>query len=259
MSASFLIILISLLPLTLPQVPRFDVPSKHANKGQNHVTRPESRGVTCPSPGEIPWCQCEHESSGLSVSCHGLDQDNIARLRSSLRSHVSSLQLLDLQPSVTHLSSWMMSNVSVSNIGVIRSSVKDIDEEFFAGLEHTLVSVSLQNCKLTYVPRGINKIPSLKSLDLRGNNISELYPYSFYGASIARLDLSHNTLHSLSENAFLGLEGNLKSLTVSGNKFKHFPMSAVRNLQNLEDLNLGKNKFNIKMLESPEALKEMQM
>ena len=123
---------------------------------------------------------------------------------------------------------------------MIRSFIKDIDEEFFAGVESSLVTLSLQYSKLTYVPRGINKITSLKSLDLQGNNISELYPYSFYGASIARLSLGHNVLITLSENAFLGLEGNLKSLNLKSNLFKTFPMSAVRNLQNLEDLNLGK-------------------
>ena len=128
----------------------------------------------------------------------------------------------------------------MSNFGVIRSFVKDIDEDFFLGVEHKLVTLALQHSKLTYVPRGINKITSLKSLDLQGNNISELYPYSFYGASIAQLNLGHNILITLSENAFLGLEGNLKSLNLRSNLFKSFPMSAVRNLQNLEDLNLGK-------------------
>ena len=128
----------------------------------------------------------------------------------------------------------------MSNFGVIRSFVKDIDEDFFVGVEHNLVTLSVQHSRLTYVPRGINKITSLKSLDLQGNNISELYPYSFYGASIAQLHLGHNILITLSENAFLGLEGNLKSLNLKSNLFKSFPMSAVRNLQNLEDLNLGK-------------------
>ena len=136
--------------------------------------------------------------------------------------------------------SSLIRNVTISNFGVIRSFIKDIDEEFFAGVESSLVTLSLQYSKLTYVPRGINKITSLKSLDLQGNNISELYPYSFYGASIAHLSLGHNVLITLSENAFLGLEGNLKSLNLKSNLFKTFPMSAVRNLQNLEDLNLGK-------------------
>ena len=232
--ATFL--LLSLLPTTIPQMPRFDLPGPNYSSG--HVAK-ETR-VTCPRPGELPWCQCEAASSGLMVTCAGLDQDNIARLRSSLTKHtVHSLELTDIQPSVTHLSSWMLSNVSLSKIALVRSSVKDMDEGLFSGLETTLVSVAFQSCKLTYVPRGINKIPSLKSLDLRANNISELYPYSFYGASIAHLDLSHNVLTSLTENAFLGLEGNLRSLSMAGNLFTLFPMSAVRNLQNLEDLNLG--------------------
>lgn len=153
---------------------------------------------------------------------------------------MTSLQLHDLDPSVSHLSSWMLRNLTISNLGVIRSGLKDLDEEIFSEMERSLVTLSLQHGRLSYVPRGVNKITSLKSLDLSGNNISELYPYSFYGASIAHLNLGHNTVITLSENAFLGLEGNLKSLNLKSNMFKSFPMSAVRNLQNLEELNLGK-------------------
>ena len=234
--ATFL--LLSLLPTSIPQMPRFDLPGP--NYASGHVTKVGETRVTCPSPGEIPWCQCEVESHGLVVTCGDTNQDDIARLRSTLTKHnVHQLEPHDIKPTVTHLSSWMLRNVSLSKIAVVRSSVKDMDEDLFSGLESVLVSVSFQSCKLTYVPRGINKIPSLKSLDLRANNISELYPYSFYGASIAHLDLSHNVLTSLTENAFLGLEGNLRSLAMAGNSFTHFPMSAVRNLQNLEDLNLG--------------------
>ena len=112
-------------------------------------------------------------------------------------------------------------------------------ENCFAGLERTLTSLTIQDSKLTYIPRGINKVSTLRTLDLQGNNISELYPYSFYGASITDLNLAQNKLIGLTENAFLGLEGNLKSLNLMDNRFRSFPMSAVKNLQNLEVLNLG--------------------
>merc|ERR1719282_638743 len=186
-SMSSILAFFLLLPVSSPQMPRFDLPSN--SHGPGSKMRSSDQGpVQCPGPGEVPWCQCREDGGGLSFSCQNMNQDGIARLRSSIKHHVISLQLQDLQPSVTHLSSWMLRNISINNLGVVRSSVKDLDEEFFAGVEHSLVTLSLQHCKLTYVPRGINKITSLKSLDLQGNNISELYPYSFYGASIAHLN-----------------------------------------------------------------------
>jgi hypothetical protein len=44
------------------------------------------------------------------------------------------------------------------------------------------VGFSIRDSWLTYIPRGINKITTLRTLNLAGNNITELYPYSFYGA-----------------------------------------------------------------------------
>ena len=228
--ASSLLSLLSTLLLLLnlssvgPQMPRFDV----------KTARP-----ACPPGGETPGCGCEEDRHGLSILCQNTDQAGIVRVRNSIRHHISSLKLYDLSASLTHLPAWLFYNISLSNLAVARSHIKDVDEDLFVGVEHSLVTLSFQHSLLTYVPRGINKITSLKSLDLQGNNITELYPYSFYGASIAHLSLAENSLLSLSENAFLGLEGNLKTLNLRANIFQTFPMTAVRNLQNLEDLNLG--------------------
>ena len=207
-----------------PQMPRFEVKTVRA---------------TCPTGNDMPGCTCDEDKSGLNIVCHGTDQAGIVRVRNSVRQHISDLELYDLSPSLTHLPAWLFYNISLSNLAVARSHIKDVDEDLFVGVEHSLVTLSFQHSLLTYVPRGINKITSLKLLDLEGNNITELYPYSFYGASIAHLSLAENKLLSLSENAFLGLEGNLKTLNLRANIFQTFPMTAVRNLQNLEDLNLG--------------------
>ena len=221
---SLLLILASTIASVGPQMPRFEVKTVRAS---------------CPSGNEMPGCTCEEDNTGLNILCHGSDQAGIVRVRNTIKHHISSLGLYDLAPSLTHLPAWLFYNISLSNLAVVRSHIKDVDEDLFAGVEHSLISLTFQQSKLTYVPRGVNKITSLKSLDLRGNNISELYPYSFYGASIAQLSLADNSLLSLSENAFLGLEGNLKTLNLRGNIFQTFPMTAVRNLQSLEDLNLG--------------------
>ena len=134
-------------------------------------------------------------SAGLALTCHDIDADGLARLRSSLTSgpragRVTSLQLRDLPASVSHLSSWMMRNLTLASLGVARSRVKvscdwwrprcspligqDTDEDLFSGsLSSSLVTLALTHGSLSYVPRGINKITGLKSLDLTGNNIRD--------------------------------------------------------------------------------------
>ena len=130
--------------------------------------------------------------------------------------------------------------LAVKGVPTMLASLISKEIAMFSNLEQTLTSLSIQDSRLTYVPRGINKISTLRSLDLEGNNITELYPYSFYGASITGLSLASNRLTSLTENAFLGLEGNLRDLNLAGNRIRHFPSSAVKNLQSLQTLNLGR-------------------
>jgi Leucine-rich repeat (LRR) protein len=170
--------------------------------------------------------------------------EETARVLGRVHQPLHSLSLSSLGPELTLLPGWLFSNLSVAELSVSRTGIKDVDESTFSGMERSLTRLAIQHSRLTYVPRGINKVASLRSLDLEGNNITELYPYSFYGASITGLSLAANRLSSLTENAFLGLEGNLRSLNLRGNNIRNFPSSAVKNLQNLETLNLGnRNKF----------------
>ena len=74
---SLLSILLSLAPASLPQMPRFDLSSGSVLPGQPRQP-PPSQGSRprCPGPGEAPWCQCREDNSGLSVSCHNINQVN---------------------------------------------------------------------------------------------------------------------------------------------------------------------------------------
>ena len=179
------------------------------------------------------------------ITCFSASLEEVARLLGRVKHHLHTLSLSSLPPALAHLPGWLLANISVSELRVVRTGLKDVDEATFSGLEQTLTSICIQDSRLTYVPRGINKISSLRSLDLEGNNITELYPYSFYGASITSLSLASNRLATLTENAFLGLEGNLRSLSLKGNRIRHFPSSAVKNLQSLQTLNLGKYSFHV--------------
>ena len=74
-------ILLVLAPASLPQMPRFDLSSGSVFPGgqQRSGQQPPGQGSgrpRCPGPGEVPWCQCREDNSGLSVSCHNINQVN---------------------------------------------------------------------------------------------------------------------------------------------------------------------------------------
>ena len=58
---------------------------------------------------------------------------------------------------------------------------------------------------------------------------------------VSHLDLRDNHLEEIAENAFLGLENNLKELRLDNNRFLHFPLSAVKILKKLQVLSLAQN------------------
>ena len=48
-------------------------------------------------------------------------------------------------------------------------------------------------------------------------------------------------MEEIAENAFLGLENNLKELRLDNNRFLQFPLSAVKILKKLQVLSLAQN------------------
>ena len=97
---------LSLPPASLPQMPRFDLSSGSAYPGPRQ-TSPASPGSLprCPGPGEVPWCQCREDNSGLSVSCHNINQvrlmnnSNWCSIDSSYRVPQSNFKLYLSEPS----------------------------------------------------------------------------------------------------------------------------------------------------------------
>ena len=88
----------------------------------------------------------------------------------------------------------------------------------------------------------MGKVASLRRLDLEGNRIGEIFAYTFFGPSkLSHVNLRGNSLDSLAENAFLGLEDTLRELVLGDNQFWSFPMSAVKILKKLQSLDLSGN------------------
>lgn len=163
------------------------------------------------------------DSGGLihSLAVEGTDPPDLAKIPASLLANTSSN--IDAQ---------------IHRIRIANTNVQDVDERAFEGAGKegwATTHLAITGSKLKSVPRAVAKVPSLRHLDLRSNAIEGIFPYTFFGRSkVSHLNLNENRLADIAENAFLGLENNLKELLLDGNAFEQFPMPAVKILKKLQ-------------------------
>jgi Leucine-rich repeat (LRR) protein len=208
--------------------------------------------VKCPSFLDyVPPCTCEASTDGLDFKCTPADGRrpanfaDVSAILSAARFLVKTLSITDLDVNATVLPAKTFANGSVAELSIDGSMLKDLDDHAFEGATLRLQSLLLKNGRLTTVPRAVAKVASLKRLDLRSNLIAEVLAYTFFGASkLSYLDLRDNALTSMAENAFLGLENNLRDLVLRENNFQFFPLSAVKILKKLQSLDLAENLIN---------------
>ena len=100
-------ILLSLPSASLPQMPRFDLSSGSAVPGQPRQ-QPPSQGSRprCPGPGEVPWCQCREDNSGLSVSCHNINQVNYSAVVTTMTASILLIEFLNQTLNCIYQSFW---------------------------------------------------------------------------------------------------------------------------------------------------------
>ena len=191
-------------------------------------------------------CQCtspQASSDGLDFLCREATFRDVAAVASGARFAIKTLTLAPLSPNVTCLCDKIFANGSVSELKIVGSNLEDVDEHAFdASPPIRLQTLILKDARLAKLPRAVGKVASLRRLDLEGNRIGEIFAYTFFGPSkLSYINLRGNRLDSLAENAFLGLENNLRELILGDNQFWSFPMSAVKILKKLQSLDLSGN------------------
>ena len=106
-----------------------------------------------------------------------------------------------------------------------------------------LASLTLSGNRLT-LSQDINffgDIPSLKSLDLTNNFITNIQPTLFKGLSnLEKLDMSYNAIAMLKTGMFRSLP-KLQNLKMSNNILKDVPRNAFKELTSLKKLSLASN------------------
>uniref|UniRef100_A0A8D8UUS9 Leucine-rich repeats and immunoglobulin-like domains protein 3 n=3 Tax=Cacopsylla melanoneura TaxID=428564 RepID=A0A8D8UUS9_9HEMI len=175
-----------------------------------------------------------------------LQENELEQIPAEAFRHLKNLTLIDLSKNkigkipddaFSTLNNLVTLKLSDNNLTLYKNS--------FRGLELSLKNLNLKNTKLKSVPECIKGLKSLTFLDLAQNLLTQL-PGNNMGIfknlnSLTALNLERNILQELNENAFLGVEDTLSSLSLLNNLLTEFPTKAISTLRELRVLDIGFN------------------
>lgn len=137
-----------------------------------------------------------------------------------------------------------LGKVSLLDISELRLSLRDMTS-LLASVNSslTVLRMDTMSCCLAELINISCSIPTMSALQLRNNKLGSINSSIFHlCANVKDLDLQRNQINSIDEGAFRSMK-ELKFLTLSDNKLRSVP-AATRNLPNLIELDLSKNKIN---------------
>ncbi|XP_052868495.1 chaoptin [Anopheles cruzii] len=114
--------------------------------------------------------------------------------------------------------------------------------------------VNCRNVLLPTVPKVVNS-SKLFMLTMDRTGLRELKPYFLQATGLYRLELSHNPLTEVPDDAFHGLERTLWELLLEHNQLIEVPSRAIRDLRKLRLLSLRANEI---MALEPDAFRGVQ-
>ncbi len=125
-----------------------------------------------------------------------------------------------------------------------QNRIQRIDPGTFEGMSMLKV-LMLDDNQLTKVPTvSFQFLASLVELRIGLNSFKMLANESFHGlSSLSTLDLTGSALANISDNAFRGLNANLRNLILADNHLVTIPTTQMSMLNRLEELSIGQNPF----------------
>ncbi|XP_064466265.1 nyctalopin-like [Ornithodoros turicata] len=211
------------------------------------LTAPQELSAQCPWSRELvdlhADCICAYNSvQRLSIQCSPV---NFQRLMNALHASVQNvpIDLLHVNNSTVELlPDGVFTKLDIQSLHMARCRLKEVSDRAFQGLENSLMSLSLPDNQLTEVPtQALQRLTSLRQLDLSSNRIKEIQSRAFYSLPLGTLKLADNVA-TIADDAFAGLEGSLKNLNLKGTGQERIPRAASK-LTSLAFLDLAQNKI----------------
>ena len=231
-------------PSSLLQSAQNDCPALPAN--QSPSTNSTGR--------QAATCTCYAFDDGIYIECdHSVSIQTIRLTLSLLKGRlVKSFTIYHLNDTINNLLSDFLNQPTdaqsaavIERFQVSYSTMRNLSEIAFRGLDASLKQLSITNGQLRSIPQNaLKQLKRLETLDLDGNQIDQLDSYAFYGLPLTMLNLQSNKLHTLLEYAFGGLEHTLEELILMHNSLTSLPLIALRRLRKLKTLKLAGNIIN---------------
>lgn len=113
-----------------------------------------------------------------------------------------------------------------------------------SGLPDNYGSVKCENVVFPAIPRALN-LSKVYSLKMENTGLMEIESHFLQATGLYRLEISHNPLFDIADDAFGGLERSLWELVLNYNGLSRIPTKALRYLQKLRFLDLTGNEISL--------------
>lgn len=109
-----------------------------------------------------------------------------------------------------------------------------------SGYSDNFGTIQCSNVPFALVPSALNK-SKIYALKMEATGLREIDPYFLEGTGLYRLEVSHNPIYEVPDEAFHGLERSLWELILKYNGLIEVPSRSLRYLQKLRHLDLSGN------------------
>jgi Leucine-rich repeat (LRR) protein len=125
---------------------------------------------------------------------------------------------------------------------LLRDEMAVIESRHVNTNDNQITSVRFTDSTVFSIPSGLFlKFPNLEMLDMNGQNVHRIEPFTFQRASrLTRLDLAGNFIRKIEQDTFSGAS-NLSVLLIDRNQLTEITRSSFETLTSLADISLSEN------------------
>ena len=174
----------------------------------------------------------------MSGNAHGFQKSNLKKIQRSLLAYLN-ISMCNIQD-LTDVSLKSLKNLLVLDLSY--NHIKTIPRNMFEKQSKLYSLFLVGNSKLLSISaNAFSELPSVKYIQISDQSIQQISKHSFFALMLEQLDLSHNIIHSLEDNAF---DNSLISyIQLNGSKISSFGTDLFQGVMNVTQIVSSAYKF----------------
>lgn len=186
-------------------------------------------------------CQCELWFSGLNLKCSNVNFTDLVSVLEATNTPIQKLQLHN--SSIPVLEKQAFGSLIIKHLDLADNGMTSISDGAFYSQLEGIEGIAVTNNSLKDFPK-LGKMPKLASLDLTGNELTEIPEGTFdQTPKLKILRLERNKICTLTRNALNETKQFLELLDLSDNCFKDIPAQNLRSAKKLTYLDMSNNQL----------------